>query len=66
MIQPLRKWHWRIVLILGVLLPVVFLGGIRARHVRPAKRRAPRTDARKAMTLPVEQANRMEIVGARQ
>jgi len=63
MIQPLRKWHWRIMLLLGILIPVVFFGGIRARHVRPAKRRAPRTDAREAMTLPTEQANRFETQG---
>jgi len=35
MIQPLRKWHSRIVLFLGALLPLLFLAGLCARHRLP-------------------------------
>ncbi len=32
MIQPLRRWHLRIFLLLAVLLPLLFLAGLHARH----------------------------------
>lgn len=32
MIQPLRIWHRRIFLILLILLPMIFFGGLGARH----------------------------------
>jgi hypothetical protein len=32
MIQRLRKWHLRIFLLLSVLLPLLFLAGLHARH----------------------------------
>lgn len=63
MIQPLRKWHRRIVLTLGVLLPVLFVGGIRARHVRPSKKRALRTNAEATTSTVAQQGSQAESRG---
>ena len=32
MIQPLRRWHFRIWIVLAILLPVLFVAGLLASH----------------------------------
>ncbi len=41
MIQPLRKLHRRVFLLLAVLLPLLFLAGFHARHRVPADKANP-------------------------
>jgi hypothetical protein len=43
MIQPLRQLHARVFLVLGIALPVLFVGGIASRQSLP-KARAARTE----------------------
>jgi hypothetical protein len=44
-IQPLRKIHRRVFVFLAVLLPLLFLAALRARHPVPSNNIAPRIPA---------------------
>jgi len=42
MIQPLRKLHRRVFLLLAIALPLFFIAGLRARHHVPIPKAIPR------------------------
>lgn len=64
MIQPLRRIHWRIVLGLSVLLPILFFAGLRARHPKLTGKAAKETSSAGAQNAPensARQAARQEV-----